>query len=80
MAGERDHQIDGAFGPGIAEVAEGAGADGVATGAVATARAGSRRPVAAVPLAAWLGQVCDTRDALGAIRDILSRTSHRLDS
>jgi hypothetical protein len=77
MAGERDHQIDGAFGPSIAEVVEGARANGVATGAVTTARAGSRRPIAAAPLDAWLGQVFDVSDALGDIRDILPRTSHR---
>jgi len=80
MAGERDHQIDGAFGSRIAEVVEGTRGDGVATGAVVAARAGLRRPVAAAPLDARFGQVFDTSDALGDIRDILPRTRHRLDS
>jgi hypothetical protein len=77
MAGEGDQQIDGAFGPSIAEVVEGARAHGIAAGAVTTARAGSRWPVAAAPLDAWLGQVFDASDALGDIRDILPGTSHR---
>jgi hypothetical protein len=55
MAGEGDHQIDGAFGPRIAEVVEGATAHGVTTGAVTTAWAGSRRPIAAASLDAGLG-------------------------
>jgi hypothetical protein len=45
---------------------------------VATARAKSRRPVATVPLDTRLGQVFDTGDALGDIRDILTWTIHRL--
>jgi hypothetical protein len=78
MAGEGEDQIDGAVGPSIAEVVEDAGAHGVATGAVATARAGARWPVAAAPLDARLGQVFDTGDALGDIRDILPWPNHRL--
>jgi hypothetical protein len=76
MAGESDNQINGAVGPSITEVMEDPGAQGIATGAVPTARAGSRRPVATAPLDARLGQVFDTSDALGDIRDILTRTSH----
>jgi hypothetical protein len=78
MAGERDDQIDGTTRAGVAEVVQGAAAHGVATGAVTTAWAGSRRPVAAAPFDAWLGQVFDTGDALADIRDILTGTSHRL--
>ena len=78
MAGESDNQVNGVVGPGITEVMEGTGADGIATGAMATARAGSRRPVATAPLNARLGQVFDARDALGDIRDIFPWTSHRL--
>jgi len=77
MAGEGDHQINGAVSPSITEIMEGTAAHGVATGAVATARAKSRRPVALVPLQARLGQVFDTSDALGDIRNILTWTSHR---
>src|SRR5438132_296087 len=44
LAGESDNQFDGA---GIAEVMESARAHGITTGAVATTRAGSGRPVAA---------------------------------
>src|SRR3954465_15666249 len=77
MAGERDHQVNGAFGPRITEVMEGTAAHGVAAGTVATARAGPRRPVATSPLDAWLGQVFDTRDPLGDIGDIFPWASHR---
>src|ERR1051325_3174244 len=42
MAGESDHQINGAVGPSITEVVEGTSTHGIAAGAVATARAGSR--------------------------------------
>ena len=76
MAGESDNQVNGVVGPSITEVMEGTGAHGIATGAVATARAGSRRPVAAAPLDARLGQVFDTGDPLGNIGDILTWTSH----
>jgi hypothetical protein len=78
MAGESDNQVNGAVGPRIAEVMEGTGSDSIAAGAVATARAGSRRPVATTPLETRLGEVFDTSDALGDIRDIFSWTSHRL--
>jgi hypothetical protein len=78
MAGERDNQINGAVGPSIPEVMEGTAAHGIAAGAVATAPAGPRRPVATAPLDARLGQVFDTRNALGDIRDIFPWTSHRL--
>jgi hypothetical protein len=78
MTGESDNQVNGLAGPSIAEVMQGAAAHGVATGAMETARARARRPVAAAPLDAWLGQVFDTSDALSDIRDILTRTDHRL--
>jgi hypothetical protein len=77
MAGERDHQINGVVGPRITEIMEGAAAHAIATGAVATARATPRWPVATVPLKARLGQLFDTCDAFGDIRDILTWTSHR---
>jgi hypothetical protein len=76
MAGERDNQIDRAAGAGVAKVMQGAAVHGVATGTVTTARAEARGPVAAAPLDTWLGQVLDTRDALGDIRDILTWTRH----
>jgi hypothetical protein len=78
MTGESDHQLNGAVGPSIAEIMEGADTDGIAAGAVATAWAGSRWPVATAPLDARLGQVFDTGDALGDIRDIFPWRSHRL--
>jgi hypothetical protein len=79
MTGASDNQVKGLAGPGIAaEVMQGAAAHGIATGAMATARARARRPVAAAPLDAWLGQVFDTKDALSDIRDIRTRTDHRL--
>src|SRR5437868_8266191 len=77
MARESDNQINGSVGPSIPEVMEGTRAHGKAAGAVTTARAGSRRPVATAPLDARPGQVFDTGDPLGNIGDILSRTSHR---
>ena len=77
MAGERDDQLNGAVGPRIPEVMEGALAHGIAAGAVAAARARSRRPVAAAPRDARFGQVLNTCDALGDIRDIFPWTSHR---
>jgi hypothetical protein len=78
MTGEGDNQVNGQAGPGITEVVQRAAAHGVATGAMATARARPRRPVTAAPLDAWLGQVLDTREALSDIGDILTRTDHRL--
>jgi hypothetical protein len=78
MAGEGDDQIDGAIGPGISEVMEGTASDGIAAGAMATARAGARRPIAAAPLEAGLGQVFGPSGTLGDIRNILPWTSHRL--
>ena len=78
MAGESDNQVNGVVGPGITEVMEGTGADGIATGAMATARAESRRPVATASLDARLGEVFDTGDALGDIRDIFPWSSHGL--
>jgi hypothetical protein len=77
MARESDNQVNRAVGPSITEVMEGTGAHGIATGAVTTARAGSRRPVATALLNTGPGQVFDTSDALGDIRDIFPWTSHR---
>jgi len=77
MARESDHQVNRAVGPSITEVVEGTQAHGIATGAVATARAASRWPVATAPLDPRFGQVFDTRDALGGVGDILTWTSHR---
>src|SRR5436305_1079684 len=54
MAGESDNQVNGVVGPGITEVVEGTGANGIATGAMAAARARPRRPVATAPLDARL--------------------------
>jgi hypothetical protein len=73
MTRERDNHLDRA---GIAEIMEATRADRIATGAVATARAASSRPVAAAPFEAWLGQVFDTSDALADIRDIFTWTNH----
>jgi hypothetical protein len=78
MARESDHQINGVVGPSITEVMEGTASDSIPAGAAATARAGSRRPVATMPLEAWLGEVFDTGDALGDIGNIFPWTSHRL--
>jgi hypothetical protein len=80
MAREGDQQIDGAIGPCITEVGKGTVTDGVATGPVVAVRAGTRRPVAAVSLNARFGEVFDMSDALGDIRHILTRTTHRLPS
>jgi hypothetical protein len=78
MAGESDNEVNGAVSAGVAEVMQGARAHRIAAGAMATARAGSRRPIATAPLDARLGQVFDTSDTLGDVRDILTWTSHRL--
>jgi hypothetical protein len=78
MAGECDNQVNGTVRAGIPEVMESTGAHGIAAGSVTTAPAGSRRPVTTAPLDARLGQVFDTSDALGDVRDILTWTSHRL--
>ena len=78
MAGESDNQIDGAVGPCITEVMEGTNSHGVPAGAVATARARSCRPVAAMPLDTGLGEVFDTSDALRDIGYILTWTTHPL--
>jgi hypothetical protein len=72
MAREGDDQVNGAVCPGITEVVEGARAHGIAAGLVAAARAAPRWPVAAAPLDPRLGQVFDTRDALGDVGDILT--------
>lgn len=42
--------------------------------------AGTGDPVAAAALDAWLGEVFDTSNSLGDIKNILSGTSHRLPS
>src|SRR5579871_2340994 len=76
MSRESDNQVNRAVGPSITEVMEGTGAHSIAAGAVATARAGARRPVTTAPLDARLGQVFDTSDALADIGDIFSWTSH----
>jgi hypothetical protein len=78
MAREGDNQVNGTVGPSITEVMEGAATDAVATGAMATARAGSRRPVTTAPLDARLGEVFNAGDALGNIRDVFPWTRHRL--
>src|SRR5262249_23898492 len=76
MAREPDHQVNRAVGPSIPKVVNGPRAHGIATGAVATARPRPLRPVATAPLEPRFGQVFDTCDALGAIRDILTWTRH----
>src|SRR4051812_15114881 len=76
VAREGDDHVNRAAGPRITEVVEGTGAHGIATGTMAAARTGSRRPVAAPPLDPRLGQVFDARDALGYVGDILTWTSH----
>src|SRR6266446_847934 len=78
MAGERDNQINGVIGPSITEVMQGTGAHGIAAGTVATAWAGPRWPVTTARFKARLGQVFDTSNALGDIRDIFPWTNHRL--
>jgi hypothetical protein len=78
MAGEGDNQVNGTVGPSITEVREGAAADAVAAGPLATARAGSRRPVATAPFDARFGEVFNAGDALGNIRDVFPWTRHRL--
>jgi hypothetical protein len=77
MTRKGDNQVNRTVGPSIPEVMEGTRAYGEAAGAVATARAGSGRPVAPAPFEARLGQVFDTGDALGDIRDVLTGTTHR---
>lgn len=78
MPRESDNQVNRAVGPSVTEVVQGARACGLAAGAVAAARARPRWPVATAPLNPRLGQVFDTRDALGDVGDILTWTSHRL--
>jgi hypothetical protein len=78
MAGKSDNQVNGVVSPSITEVMEGTGSDPITAGAVATARAGTRRPVATSSLKTRFGEVFDTGDALGDIRDIFPWTSHRL--
>src|ERR1700693_2601402 len=76
MARESDHHVNRPIDPSITEVVEGTRAHGKAAGAVVTARARSCQPVATAPFDARLGQVFDTGDALGDIRDILTWTTH----
>jgi hypothetical protein len=76
MAGERHNQLDGAVGTGITEVMKHARAHGIAASTMPTARAGAGRPVAAALFDARLGQIGDTSDALGGIRDVLTWTNH----
>jgi hypothetical protein len=78
MAREGDNQVNGAVSPSITQVVQGTRAHGIATGALATAQAGARWPIATAPLDPRLGQVFDTRDALSDVGDILTWTSHRL--
>jgi len=78
MARESDDQVNRAVGPSITEVVEGTRAQRIAAGALTTARAAPCGPVAAAPLDPRSGQVFNTRNALGDVGDILTRTSHRL--
>jgi hypothetical protein len=80
MARERDDQINGSVSPSISKVVEGASAHGIPAGAVATARARACRPIAATPRNARLGQILNTRYALGYIRDVFPWTSHGVNS
>jgi len=75
MAGESDKQLDRAVGMGSTQVMEDARADGIAAGRMVTTRAGSGRPVAAASFDTRLGQVFDTSDTLGDIRDIITWTN-----
>ncbi len=77
MAGESDNQINGTTGPSITEIMEGTTAHGIAARRDGDSAGKVARPVATAPLDARLGQVFNTRDALGDIRDILTWTSHR---
>jgi hypothetical protein len=78
MPRESDTQIDRMVGTSIAKVVQGTGAQAVAPGAMAAAVAGTRPKVATVPFDARLGQVFDTRDAFGSVRNIFPWTGHRL--
>ncbi len=80
MPREGDQQIDRAVGTSVPEVVQSAAADGIASSTLSAPRAGARRPVAAAPFDAWLGQIFHTGDALGDIRNILAWTSHGLNS
>jgi hypothetical protein len=76
VARERDHQFDGPLAAGIAEVVEGAPAEGVASGACAAAWAAAAGPVTAELADARPGKILDARDALRGVRDVLSRARH----
>jgi hypothetical protein len=76
MAGERDQQIDGTVGPGIAEVAQGTGRNGIAAGAGGAVRAAAGREVTAPADEARRREVLDAGNAFGAIGDILAGSKH----
>ena len=61
MLGVSDDEIDGAAGTRVAKVVQGAGANAVASGAVAAARATAGRIVAATAFEAWLGKILDAK-------------------
>jgi hypothetical protein len=79
MSGEGDDEIDGAAGPWVAEVVQGARGDGVAPGTGATARAAPGLVVAAALFDPGLGEVLDSSDPFGRVGDIFAGSVHGCD-
>src|SRR5262249_47494971 len=76
MLGEGNHQVDGATGAWVAQVVQGAGIDGVASGPETTTRAATGGVVAAAVFAARLGQILDGGNALGDVGGIFAWSEH----
>jgi len=78
MSGVGDEQVDGTSAAGIAQVMQGACGDGVAAGAATTVGAATGGIVAGAVFQAGFGQVANRGNALGGVRDVLTRSKHGL--
>jgi hypothetical protein len=76
MAGERDNRIDGPVDPDIAEVVQGAGRDGAATGTSGAGWAAAGREVAAARDEARRRKILDAGNTFGGIGHLLAGSKH----
>jgi len=76
MPGEGNEEVAGSLGASIGEVVEAACVQCVSASPPATAWAATRGVVAGAPCEPRLGQVFDTSDTFGDVRDILAWPSH----
>jgi hypothetical protein len=78
MTGVGDDEVKRAVAAWVAQVVQGAFAEGGASGPGATAWAAACWIIAAAPLDTGLGKILDAGDALGGVGDIVARSEHGL--